>query len=177
MLLREEAWPDEIAWLGTDDKGYFTAPRSLPVILRALSSKKVSGNKDVGPTYLELLSRHWDGGVVEMTHEEDHAFGAGYGSTKTWRDRMLSLEQLGFIKIRPSGHRSFAQVLLVHPSLAMQGLRNSELIDDKLWNAYRDLQRLCKERTAEQLLPPEELDDTVAPHTPGAAAAWAGPSP
>lgn len=163
--VREEYWPTDAAWMGSDDKGYFNAPRSLPLVLRALSSKKVSKGKDPSGVYLELMSRHWDSGVVEMTHEEDHAFGAGYSSgnaTKTWRERMRLLEELGFIKSKGSGLRPYANVLLIHPSVAMQGLRDRGLIPDELWNAYREVQRTSKERTAEEIVPktaPEELPD------------------
>lgn len=152
--LRQEAWPGHFAWGATEERGFFSVPRSLPLVLRALGDKKVTGTKDVGSVYLELFSRHWDGGVVEMTHESEHAFAAGYASTKTWRERMRVLEELGFIKVRASGVRDFAHVLLIHPSVAMQGLRDQGLVPDELWNAYRDVQRMAKERTPTDLASP-----------------------
>ena len=157
--LREEAWPDDIPWLGPDETGFFCAPRTLPLVLRALGLKKVSGSQDPGPVYLELLSRHWGEGVIEMTHEEDHAYAAGYSSgraTRTWRDRMRILERQGFIKVRKSGLRDFAQVLLIHPTLGMQGLYDAGKIGEDLWSAYRDLQRLSKERTPRELVPSDQ---------------------
>ena len=48
----------------------YPAPRSLPLILGVLALKEISGNPDPSRVYLELLSRHMDGGFFEMTHEE-----------------------------------------------------------------------------------------------------------
>lgn len=135
--LREEFWPGEVAWGSGKEAGFFSAPRTLPFILQALSSRKVAVNQDPGSVYLELLSRHMGEGIVILTHEEDHAYSAGYTTTKAWRARMRILEKYGFIKIQKLGTR-FAYVLLVHPTMAMEYLFKKGLIQQDLWDAYRN---------------------------------------
>jgi hypothetical protein len=148
--LRTEFWPTDIPWSGPEEVGYFCGPRSLPYVLQALRAKGVSGSKDPGPAYLELLSRHIGQGVVEMTHEEEHSHAAGYSSSKTWRDRMKILESAGFIKPF-SGGRRYARVFLVHPSIAMNGLWVNRRITKELWEAYRARQIEAREPSLDDL--------------------------
>lgn len=88
--------------------------------------------------YLDLVAHHMGQGVVELLHEEDHAFAAGYSSPRAWRDRMKVLEEAGFIKATTTGNRKYAKVLLVHPENAMQSLRDAGKIPNDLWQAYRN---------------------------------------
>lgn len=137
ISLRDQFWPGEVAWGSGKEAGFFPAPRTLPFILQALSSRKVAVNQDPGSVYLELLSRHMGDGIVVLTHEEDHVYAAGYTSQKAWRARMRVLEKHGFIKIQKLGLR-FAYVLLVHPTTAMQQLYDKGLVHQDLWDAYRN---------------------------------------
>ena len=75
--MRKEFWDGEDAWTGMDEKGWFKAPRTIPLIMTLLGSKSIRGKTDPTQVYLELLSRHVDGGVIEMAHEGEHAFAAG----------------------------------------------------------------------------------------------------
>ena len=148
---RGEFWPEDRAWLGPEEVGYFCAPRTRPFILRALREKSAGGSKDPGSVYLELLSRHMGQGVVELTHHEDHAYAADYAQVKTWQERMRVLEDAGFIKTTTSGGRKFARVLLVHPAIAMQKLHDQGRIPKDLWEAYRSRQIEASEPSAEEL--------------------------
>lgn len=103
--------------------------------------------------YLELLSRHIDGGVVEMTDEAAHAYGAGYfGSraVRSWHERMKTLERNGFIKTKRIGNQRYKYVLIVHPTFAVQRLRDKGKVDDILWDAFRARQIEVKEDTYEE---------------------------
>src|SRR5690349_13391175 len=99
--LRKEFWPDEDPWTGIDEKGWFRSPRTLPLILELLASKRINPRQlDVSRVYLELWSRHIDSGVIEMVEHSRHAYAAGYRGTRavrTWRERMKLLEDTGFI--------------------------------------------------------------------------------
>lgn len=155
--LRSEYWPNEIAWNGKG-KGWYPAPRSLPLILGLLASKDLSGNQDPSRVYIELLSRHMDEGFIEMTHEEDHAYAAGYWGprgTRTWRERMELLEANGFIKTKPKGNRRYGYVLLVHPSVVIEGLRRQNKLPDGWWDTYRARQIETKETAYDDLVPEE----------------------
>lgn len=149
--LREEHWPNGIAWRGVEDIGFFAGPRTLPYLLLALRRKTVSGEKDPSSVYIDLLSHHMGQGVVELVYEEDHAFAAGYQSVRTWRDRMKVLADAGFIRATTTGNRKYAKVFLVHPAVAMHALRDTGKIPDDLWEAYRNRAIEVKEATAAEL--------------------------
>ena len=72
--IRKRFFLGEDAWTGENEKGWFYAPRTLPLLLNLIASKKVSGNCDPSKVYLELWARHMGSGVIEMRHEGDHAF-------------------------------------------------------------------------------------------------------
>ena len=99
--IRQQHWPNDELWTGERELGWFSSPRSLPLILGLLSMKQISGNRNPAMVYLELLSRQRGEGVIEMNHEADHAFAAGYvgnRAIRTWQERMKLLQELGFIQ-------------------------------------------------------------------------------
>src|SRR5438552_4132907 len=78
--LRRKFWPNEDAWTGERELGFFQAPRTLPLLLLLLSSKTLSGRKNPSRVYIELWARHMGGGVIDMRPETEHAYAAGYTS-------------------------------------------------------------------------------------------------
>jgi len=127
--------------------------------LQLLGSKQLSGNMDPSSVYLELLARHIDNGVVEMAHEADHAFAAGYvGSraVRTWQERMKMLEDLGFIRTKQIGNQRFKYVLIVHPTVVIQRLYETKKISSQWWDTYRARQIETKEALFEDRKPPTE---------------------
>jgi len=151
--IRKEHWPNEDLWTGEKEKGWFPVPRSLPLVLALLKSKQISGKKDPSSVYLELLSRQRGEGVIEMMHENDHAFAAGYEGTRavrTWQERMKVLEANGFIQTKQVGNQRYKYVAIVHPTTAVQRLRNKGKVPDNWWNAYNASKRETKEATHEQ---------------------------
>jgi hypothetical protein len=151
--IRKEHWPNEDLWTGEKEKGWFPVPRSLPLVLALLKSKQISGKKDPSSVYLELLSRQRGEGVIEMMHENDHAFAAGYEGTRavrTWQERMKVLEANGFIQTKQVGNQCYKYVAIVHPTTAVQRLRDKGKVPDNWWNAYNASKRETKEATHEQ---------------------------
>ena len=64
-------------------------------------------------------------GIIEMKHELDHAFAAGYEGARalrTWQERMKSLEDLGLIKTKQVGNERYKHVALVHPNVVLEKL-------------------------------------------------------
>ena len=155
IALRNEFWPEQVrTWLGPEETGFFCAPRTLPLLLTLLSSKQISGKKDIGSVYVELLSRHVGEGIVQMGLEEDHAYASGYygtRATRTWRERMKILEEIGLIKVQGKGFRKYAYVLLVHPTLVIEKLRDEGRVSEEWWFIYRERQIETKEPSAETL--------------------------
>lgn len=151
--IRQQHFGAEDLWTGEGEKGWFSVPRSLPLVLALLSSKEISRKHDPSSVYLELLSRQRGEGVIEMAHEEEHAFAAGYAGTRavrTWQERMRILEESGFIKTLQVGNQRYKYVAIVHPTIAVQRLREQKKVDDNWWNAYLASKRESKEPTFEQ---------------------------
>lgn len=154
--LKTEFWETDIAWTGKDEKGWFRATRTLPLILILLADKKVSGQLDPTRVYLELLARHMDSGVVEMVSDGEHSYAAGYSGSRgvrTWQERMKVLESAGFIKTKKVGNLHYKYVLLVHPAIAVQNLRNAGKVSVEWWENYRARQIEAKETLYEKLVP------------------------
>jgi len=151
--IRKQHWPNEDLWTGEREKGWFPAPRTLPLILSLLSSKEISAGRDPSSVYLDLLSRQRGEGIIEMDNEADHAFAAGYEgrrAVRTWQERMELLKESGFIKTVESGNQRYKYVAIIHPTTAVQFLRNKKRIPDKWWNAYIARKLETKEATHEQ---------------------------
>ena len=152
--IREEFWPGEDAWTGGDpEKGWFKAPRTLPLLLGLMRSKGLTGNADPSSVYLELLSRQFGDGVVEIQNEAEHAYASGYASTRavrTWQEQMKRLEALGFIKIKGIGKQAFKYILIVHPSQVVKSLLEQNKLPEGWWDAYRDRRIQTKEPSYEE---------------------------
>ena len=142
LKIREEFWPQVDVWTGGEhDKGWFKAPRTLPLILALIQDKQLTGSADPTTVYLELLSRQFGEGIVEIQNEAEHAYAAGYTSSRaarTWQDHMRCLERLGFIKIKGIGKHAFKYVALVHPVAALEELRGKNLVPQDWWDAFTD---------------------------------------
>jgi hypothetical protein len=171
--LRKQYWPDEDLWTGENEKGWFPAPRTLPLILGLLSSKQISHKKNPSSVYLDLISRQRGEGVIEMAHEADHAFAAGYEgkrAVRTWQERMRILEDNGFIRAVEVGNQRYRYVAIVHPTTAVQHLRDNKTIPDKWWNAYIARKVETREPTHEQRQKKKESARKVVPMVPTAKA-------
>jgi hypothetical protein len=150
--IKDEFFLPDIAWTGENEKGWFRAPRTLPLVLHLLSNKKLTGTIDPTRVYLELLSRHIDHGVVEMVDEGSHAYASGYSGTRaarTWQERMKKLEELGFIKTRKIANQKYRYVLLVHPTEVVESLREKNALDQVWLDTFRARQIEVKEDTIE----------------------------
>jgi hypothetical protein len=163
--LRKQYWPKEDLWTGKKEVGWFPVPRTLPLILSLLSSKLVSQKKDPSSVYLELMSQQRGEGIIEMGHEADHAFAAGYEgnrAVRTWQERMKILEDNGFILTKKVGNR-FKFVAIVHPTTAVQRLRDKKKIPDNWWDAYIARKSETREPTHEQRQKKKESAQKVVP--------------
>jgi len=149
--IRKTFWRHEDAWTGEDEKGFFQAPRTLPLILH-LVSKTIDAKGNAARVYLELWARHMGGGVIEMKHEGEHAYAAGYvgaRAMRTWRDHMLLLEKHGFIRVHSSGNQRFKYVLLIHPTSIVEKLKSEGKLDEHWRLTYETRQIETKEETFE----------------------------
>ncbi len=149
-MIESQFFLGEDAWTGENEKGWFKSPRTLPLILSLVSSKAVSGRCDPARVYLELWARHMGEGVIEMRHEGEHAYAAGYEGTRgirTWQERMKLLEKNGIIKVKQIGGQRYKYVLLVHPTAVVEKLRQEGKVEPGWWDTYRDRQLETTELT------------------------------
>lgn len=76
-------------------------------------------NVDASRVYMDLWSRQYEDGFLEVHDEQEFAASCGYHrgarGVRSWRDAMQALEDLGFIRAKPKGQRKFGYVLLPHP--------------------------------------------------------------
>jgi hypothetical protein len=141
--IRDEHWADTapIRWPPSDGKGWFKAPRVLPVLLQILTTKSVVATGNPSNVYIELLSNAWEDGLLIITNENEHARLAGYGGSRglrTWRDGMKMLVDLGFIRVAPRGDSEFGYVLIVNPYIPVKALREAGKVDDGWWNLFTE---------------------------------------
>lgn len=152
--VRAEFWPDSDPWTGGEhDDGWFKAPRTLPLILTLMRDKNLSASSDPTSVYLELLSRQFGDGIVEIQNQDEHAFAAGYDSQRakrTWEAHMRLLEKLGFIQIKGVGPNQFKYVLIVHPATAIHHLNEQGLVPREWMDVYRDRCIVTKELSYEE---------------------------
>jgi hypothetical protein len=155
--LRKLYWPNDIAWIPERAKGWFRAPRTIPLVLALLRSKGVDDKSDRNrpdPTraYLALLARHMGGGVVEVINEAELAYESGYTgnrAVRTWQERMDLLLKLGLIKVKGSGIQKYRYVLLVHPAYVIEQFVKASKVDERWLNAYEARRLEAKESTYE----------------------------
>jgi len=154
--LRDRFWPGAKAWTGENSMGWFRAPRTLPLLLTLLKSKKLRGNHDLASVYLALWARHLDSGIVEIMNEQELAYESGYTSgraLRTWQERMALLETLGFIKSQTIANQKYRYVLMIDPPAALAALHKKGFIDET-WRATYDARRIATKETA----PAEETE-------------------
>ena len=141
--LRDRLWPgaEKVIWNRTTDDGWCTVPRTLPLIMTLINELAPKAKGDPSRVYCELWSRVFDEGFIEMEDETDHAFAAGFVTSRgvrTWRERMAALKDLGFIRVKPDGSRQYGYVLLVHPHDVVASLRKAGKVRDSWYYTFMD---------------------------------------
>jgi hypothetical protein len=151
--IRRKFWPNERAWITSRRKGYFNAPRSLPLVFELLKSKKINTKRvDLSLTYLALWARLLGEGVVEITNEHEVAYDAGYSGERqrrTWRERMALLEELGFIKSKQIAGQPYRYVLMIDPAVAVAKFERDGLVDPEWLDTYQ-MRRLTTKELVEK---------------------------
>lgn len=137
---RDELWDgaaDQV-WTRKKNVGFGTIPRLLPLIT-VLLRHLTKGSGDPSSVYVELWARVYDEGYVQIKNEIDLVYAAGYDGprgTRTWRERMMMLEDYGFLKIKPNGAQKFGHVLLVNPLLVAARLKKEGRVPQAWWAAF-----------------------------------------
>jgi hypothetical protein len=141
LKLRDGVFPEAVDehWfpLGNDAiAGYHQIPRLLPYVLAVMQESE--GPEDPSRTYLTLLLRDVDTGLVENSDEELLGYESGYWTTRkkrTWQERLRRLEELGFVRTAPMGTRTRFYLFIRDPHLVLVERYLDGKISEGLWNA------------------------------------------
>ena len=141
--LRELLWPGQghRVWDRRTKTGFCTIPRLLPLILVLIKdlAKRRNGVGDPSSVYLELWSRSFDEGLVQIRDDAECAYASGYAGTRasrSWRERIDLLQQIGFIETKRAHNREYAHVLLIDPIVVCAELHKKGDVADEWWNAF-----------------------------------------
>lgn len=139
MEIQFPDYPDELLWHRTLNDGYSTLPRTLPLAMQVIDAQ--SKGQPAGHTLLCLWIRAPD--YPFLTIEAPAIFAAETGfdgerAVDTWRRRMRSLRDLGFIEAKKGPSGDFHYVLLLNPNVCIEKLRHANKVRDVLYGRFRD---------------------------------------
>ena len=120
-------------------------------------AKKMNGVGDPSSVYLDLWSRGFDEGIVTIRDDAECAYASGYTgtrATRSWRERIDLLQQLGFIETKAAHNREYAHVLLLDPIMFCAQLRKTGEVPDEWWNTFVGR----AQEIGASILSPEDLD-------------------
>jgi|SRR5579872_1048169 len=140
--LRDQVWPGSSTevWNRKTEKGFTTIPRTLGLIMTLIEElvERKKGH-DVSRVYFELWCRSFDEGFIDNLDEESSAFAAGFTterSLRSWRERVDTLVELGFVRVAPRGNKAQGYVLLEDPHKVVKALQARNRIRAEWWGAY-----------------------------------------
>jgi hypothetical protein len=173
--VRESVWPsvrDDDLWDRKKAAGFTTMPRTMPQLINVINSLSKKG-QPAGMTYLTIWCRLFVVGVVELASEKAMAVEAGFSGERavdTWRKRMRTLKDLGFIDYAEGSEHEFQWVLVYNPHHAMRRLEQQKKVQQRLVTAW--IERAESVGAKDLELPPEP--EGKAPGKPKPAAKVAG---
>lgn len=144
LKLREKFWSEvaeEDLWHRKRQTGWITIPRTMPIIINIIDS--LTKNASAGNTYFCLWCRSFDEPVIEIANASDLAAESGFSGERavyTWRQRMKTLKEKGFIDCRPGSH-DYQFVLLLNPHKVIKKIKDEipESLYNQLYNRALDV--------------------------------------
>ncbi|WP_075256164.1 hypothetical protein [Herbaspirillum camelliae] len=127
-------------WIRTANIGFTTLPRTLPLVMQAIDDQSKSG-QPAGHTLFCLWARSPDHPLITIENPATFAAEAGYvgeRAVNTWRRRMKQLVDLKLIMTKKGTSGDFHYVLLLNPNAAMEYMNECGLIQEGLYNRFRD---------------------------------------
>jgi hypothetical protein len=130
-------WSQLWLWQRKVNDGYTTVPRTLPLVMQAIDDQ--SKGQPAGHTLFCLWARSPDHPLIIIENPATFAAEAGFSGERavdTWRRRMKRLVELKFIAAKKGPAGDFSYVLLQNPNVAMEWMRQSNLVQDDLYGRF-----------------------------------------
>lgn len=163
LTLRDQLWPDAQVqlWDRKAHKGFATIPKTLPLILKLMD--QLNKRAPLSATYMALWCSTWDNAFVTLSKPADLAHTSGFSGQRaeyTWGTRMLRLQGLGFIALKPGKSGPMSYALILNPHFAIRRLYAAGQIPAGIEATYTALLDLAlevgaKDMTNEVALPPD----------------------
>lgn len=130
-------WSPLRLWNRKVHHGYATIARTLPLAMQAIDAQ--SKGQPAGHTLFCLWARSPDHPLVTIENPATFAAEAGFTGERavdTWRRRMKRLQELQFIAAKKGPAGDFSYVLLQNPNVAVEWMRQSDLVQDELYGRF-----------------------------------------
>ena len=131
--------PDALLWHRKLNDGYSTIPRTLPLAMQAIDAR--SKGQPAGHTLLCLWIRAPDHPFLTIEAPATFAAETGFDGERavdTWRRRMRTLRDLGFIEAKKGPTGDFHYVLLLNPNVGIEKLWRADKVQTILYGRFRD---------------------------------------
>jgi|SRR6185437_7341248 len=162
LQLRQDFWSDiseDSLWHRKKHAGYTSIPRTMPILMNIIDA--LSKNQPAGRTYFVLWSRTYDESLLIIDNPMTLAWEAGFSGERalsTWKQRMRTLESLGFILAKDGAAGAFHYVLLLNPHQVVWKLKDR--IQEQM---FRQLIDRANDIGAKDLKPPTPITDSRSP--------------
>lgn len=153
--LRDSVWPDldeQMLWNRKSVSGFTTIPRTMPLIMNIIDA--LTKNKPAGSAYFVMWCRTFDHSLLVIDNPMTLAVEAGFSGERalsTWKDRMRSLVELGFIDAKEGPSGPYHYVLLFNPHKVVWDLKGK--IQE---STFRQLQTRAIEIGAKDMQPAQQ---------------------
>jgi hypothetical protein len=130
---------DALVWRRKTNDGFTTVPRTLPIAMQAIDA--TSKGAPAGHSLFCLWARAPDNPLVAVENPATFAAETGFTgerSVDTWRKRMRTLRDLGFILTKPGASGEFHYILLLNPNVAVEQMRRRGLVQDAVYGRFQE---------------------------------------
>lgn len=139
MEIQFPDYANELLWQRKVNDGYSTIPRTLPLAMQSIDAQ--SKGQPAGHTLLCLWIRAPDFPFLTIDAPAIFAAETGFEGERavdTWRRRMRSLRDLGFIEAKKGPTGDFHYVLLLNPNVGIEKLHRAGKLQTALYGRFRD---------------------------------------
>ena len=139
MKIQFPDYPGDLLWKRSRNHGFSTIPRTLPLAMQAHDAQ--TKGHPAGHVLLFLFIRAPDLPLLTIDSPNVVATEAGFEverAVDTWRRRMRSLRDLGFIETKEGSTGDFHYVLLLNPNIGVEKLQRQGKTQTSFYGRFRD---------------------------------------